>query len=396
MRKHLGIGIVVVAVGLVGAEARARASSCSFDSVSGTVTVTMDGVTAALTIAAGKIRLGTTQCGTATLTNTDSIVVNGTGTFTMRGDFVPGRTAEPSGASEIEVTIHDPKSTVDAHLGDDIITITAAGADMNSDGDVDVTWPGTATPKFKGGAGNDIVDASAYTTPIYLYGGDGDDEVIGGSGNDYLWGDAGVDVVEGNAGNDQLYGGLGDDSITGGDGNDTFREDAVANGADFMDGGLGADTLNYGSRTAGVSANLADGIGNEGAAGELDDPVAVENVTGGAGVDVLVGDALANTLRGGGGDDNLAGGGGNDKLYGDDGTDSLDGQAGSDKLYGGAGNDQLVGDAVGKDAFYGQDGDDQIVGNDDTKAEIVDCGAGTDVAEASALDTFTACETLTP
>jgi Ca2+-binding RTX toxin-like protein len=83
-------------------------------------------------------------------------------------------------------------------------------------------------------------------------------------------------------------------------------------------------------------------------------------------------------------------------LFGDDGDDVVDGDAGNDTLYGGSGNDQLVGDPVGGDKFRADTGDDLIVGNDDTRGESVDCGLGADTAEASALDSFTSCETLTP
>jgi Ca2+-binding RTX toxin-like protein len=398
MRLHVAMGWVVVVVGLAVAEAPARASSCSFDAPSGIVTVQVDGNPAVLSISLGRIRLGTTQCGTATVTNTDLVAVSGVGTFTLRGDFVPGRTAEPTGASEIEVVVNDANFVVDTSTGNDHVIVTSAGADVNADGDNDVTWPGVGgTPKFRGGAGDDILDASAYPSAIYLYGGDGDDEIMGGAWKDKLWGDAGADVIAGNGGNDLIYGGAGDDTLLGGDGDDTFNEDAVANGADFVDGGAGTtDLVSYAARTVGVVVTLGDGIGNDGEPGENDDPVGVEFVTGGSGNDVLVGDGQRNRLHGGGGNDDLAGGDGIDTLFGDDGDDVVDGDAGNDTLFGGSGNDQLVGDPVGGDKFRADTGDDLIVGNDDTRRESVDCGLGADTAEASALDSFTSCETLTP
>ena len=53
----------------------------------------------------------------------------------------------------------------------------------------------------------------------------------------------------------------------------------------------------------------------------------VENVTGGSGNDVLIGDAAANVLRGGYGRDLLIGREGADQLFGDAGEDILIGNA---------------------------------------------------------------------
>jgi serralysin len=50
---------------------------------------------------------------------------------------------------------------------------------------------------------------------------------------------------------------------------------------------------------------------------------AIENATGGAGNDTLIGNELANMLRGGGGADRLEGGGGRDELHGDGGNDTF-------------------------------------------------------------------------
>lgn len=61
--------------------------------------------------------------------------------------------------------------------------------------------------------------------------------------------------------------------------------------------------------------------------------VQIENAKGGAGDDVIVGNALNNKLWGGAGSDVLKGGDGNDRL---------DGGAGHDMLYGGAGEDIFV------------------------------------------------------
>ena len=51
------------------------------------------------------------------------------------------------------------------------------------------------------------------------------------------------------------------------------------------------------------------------------DGASIENATGGAGADLLIGNEVANVLAGGGGDDTLVGSGGDDRLDGGDGVD---------------------------------------------------------------------------
>ena len=75
-----------------------------------------------------------------------------------------------------------------------------------------------------------------------------------------------------------------------------------------------------------VSADLttghATGVGEDTLAG-------VEELEGGAGSDVLIGDDLGNALFGSGGDDHLEGRGGDDVLDGSEATDFIDGGAGT-------------------------------------------------------------------
>jgi Ca2+-binding RTX toxin-like protein len=66
-------------------------------------------------------------------------------------------------------------------------------------------------------AGNDkITVGSALKLPAYLDGGDGNDNLSGGSRPDLLQGGAGNDLLTGNAGRDLLLGGLGLDTMGGG------------------------------------------------------------------------------------------------------------------------------------------------------------------------------------
>lgn len=96
------------------------------------------------------------------------------------------------------------------------------------------------------GAGNDIVDMSG-TIDANIFGGDGDDYLIGspladfidgGRGNDTLIGLGGADVLYGGEGNDILDGDAGADQMFGGDGSDTFLWDP-GDGSDLIEGGAG-------------------------------------------------------------------------------------------------------------------------------------------------------------
>ena len=60
---------------------------------------------------------------------------------------------------------------------------------------------------------------------------DGNDTLLGGSGDDILFGQGGNDYLDGGKGNDILLGGTGNDTLIGGQGND------------ILIGGTGADTF---------------------------------------------------------------------------------------------------------------------------------------------------------
>jgi Ca2+-binding RTX toxin-like protein len=66
-----------------------------------------------------------------------------------------------------------------------------------------------------GGAGNDVIDASALNVTAEIYGGTGDDTITGGSAADILVGGDGNDVLAGNGGRDLLIGGRGADRVDG-------------------------------------------------------------------------------------------------------------------------------------------------------------------------------------
>ena len=188
----------------------------------------------------------------------------------------------------------------------------------------------------------------------YAEGGGGDDYISLAAGPDVIYGGDGRDALSGGTGNDVIYGGDGDDTGTilalgyislpaglyGGDGNDYMDG---GGGGDFLVGGNGDDTLIGG--TGGDSLHGDDGNDNE---------------DGGLGDDFLYGSIGNDTLRGGEGNDNLYGGDGNDVMRGADGNDLFDGGLGNDVMSGGEGNDQLDG-GLGNDIIRGDDDADTFV-----------------------------------
>jgi len=75
--------------------------------------------------------------------------------------------------------------------------------------------------------GNDVIDASDLAVSTVLFGGIGDDTLIGGSVSDYIFGGDGADSSTGGAGDDFLSGGAGADRIVGAAGSDVLVAGAV-------------------------------------------------------------------------------------------------------------------------------------------------------------------------
>ena len=207
------------------------------------------------------------------------------------------------------------------------------------------------------------------------------------TGNDSLTGSAGNDTINGLAGDDTIRGLGGDDVLTGGPGND------------LLDGGAGSDTADYSSFAGGANVNL-NIAGAQNTNQGADTLVSIENVRGGAGGDVLVGDDNANVLEDRvGGNDNLIGNGGDDTLtiY----RAASDGAQLAYVVRGGAGNDTIAIDGNGGSDLLnveGNEGDDTIdlrdlgsvtadlgTGNDSVRIDVrtgtyaVTLGSGSDV-----------------
>jgi Ca2+-binding RTX toxin-like protein len=240
----------------------------------------------------------------------------------------------------------------------------------------------TSTIAVFGGAGNDTLalDESNGALPsAQLFGGGGNDLLVGGSAADQLFGGTGNDTLLGKGGNDLLFGGAGDDSLTGGSGDDQMFGGAgndrmiwnPGDGTDLMEGGDGTDTAEVNGGN-GAETFTVTAIGTRvrfdrlspapfsldiGTTEEL-----VVNANGGDDV-ITAGNGLAPLIH-----LTLDGGAGNDTITGGDGDDKLIGGSGNDLVNGGRGNDT---------ALLG-DGDDTFVWNPGDGSDVVDGGTGND------------------
>ncbi|MBY0574413.1 MAG: Ig-like domain-containing protein, partial [Undibacterium sp.] len=266
-----------------------------------------------------------------------------------------------------------------------------------------------------GGEGNDTVDMNVRGSKVQM------GKVNGGAGNDLIrvhfsletkgsvtaTGGTGVDTYT----LDRSYGTTNLDytisDFTVGAGGDLFDlsnllDDLVGNpfaasgnlrlvqdGADTLLRMHDANSTIYRTivRLTGVVANQLTAENFIGGINPNGDPKGF-TLTGGDGVDVLIGNRMNDTLYGKGGSDRLEGKSGDDILVGGDessgdGADYLDGGDGNDLLQGGAGNDTLYG-GLGDDRLEGGSGDDQL--SDYNGKNILFGGAGNDSLNSSSSD----------
>ena len=309
-------------------------------------------------------------------------------------------------------------------------------------------------------AGNDTIDFSGLSAAvsfnigiatiqsahlnrrIKLNSGVAFENAFGGDGSDTLVGNSLANTMVGNVGNDRLTGAGGNDSLHGGFGDDTylFGPSTAAEVDRIMEAtGEGTDTISFAAQTIPVSMNLGTVFAqtvNSNRTLQLSSDTAIENLIGGAGADVLIGNTLNNALTGNAGNDILMGLGGSDVMTGgtgDDiyqfhpaatfeadaivegnnrGADTIDFSALNDDLRlnlgemtaqpihanrtlvlnsrlnfenaaGGSGNDTLIGNSVAN-VLIGNDGNDQLFGNNGR--DILVGGNGRDILQGGSDD----------
>ena len=285
------------------------------------------------------------------------------------GDFGGGRNFFDGGEGNDTINVFAFSDTALGGEGDDFIR-SASVPDVISSVGARSSFPGFAGRNLlDGGVGNDTIVA-AFATDTMI-GGEGNDSLsgtftnaAGGDGNDTINATAAIFAGTGTA-LITLEGGLGNDSLIGYTNPTTSSSFTVTN---LMNGGVGSDTIIFGSNRDRLIGNLEGndfisyastveftGINALTAPNLITDTLGSNFITGGnstdvittgSGDDILFGDFSNttfgdDTLNSGAGNDTLLGGFGNDYLIGGDGNDSLGGGPGADTLIGGSGNDSF-------------------------------------------------------
>jgi hypothetical protein len=188
-----------------------------------------------------------------------------------------------------------------------------------------ISFGGMQQVNLTAGQGSDTVALSAPITffNLGLGGGPGLNRLVGPNAAN-AWAVNGVS--SGGLGSRVLFGGF--EILQGGTGNDTFQF-TPAGVVQSLDGKGGVNELNY--ATFGANSPVTVNLGLQTATGCFGSVAGIQNVTGGAGDDLLVGDGNANVLVGG------------------DGRNILIGDAGADALVGGTGDDLLIADTTAWD-----------------------------------------------
>jgi Ca2+-binding RTX toxin-like protein len=231
--------------------------------------------------------------------------------------------------------------------------------------EINLEWGGYGERILIQGASLGDINASFFifdisTTAKVVNGTSSDDVVFGGLGNDSLVGEGGRDELNGGAGADTLVGAGNDDLLRGGAGNDVFA---------FSDRYFGVDVIadfTVGDKIDLRNFNIAD---MQSLAPYMTETIQGARFTFEYGGymerfdvrDVMLGSLSASdfvfattttgvTVSGTSSRDVLFGGLGNDTLTGNGGSDDLNGGAGNDTLIGSGGDDLLRGGA-GNDRF---------------------------------------------
>jgi len=252
--------------------------------------------------------------GTDTLTNIERLRFDD-GLFNLAGNPLPNEVNGTPNADTLNGTAG--ADSIAAGGGDDVIT-GGAGSDIIDGGE------GMDTAVFARSASYAVTVNGGVVTAISSEGTDTLTNV-----ERLRFGDLELAVAD--LTGTTLIGSAAGETLNGADGDDRFFGGA---GNDQLEGGAGVDTADYSGAAAGVTAQLNTGQASNDGDGGVDTFTAIENLTGSAFNDVLLGDGGSNVLRGGAGYDVLIGLAGNDVIHG--------GAGAANELYGGAGDDRYV------------------------------------------------------
>jgi len=163
-------------------------------------------------------------------------------------------------------------------------TVVGGNLEVRIDGQLVKSAPIAETTllEIRAGDGDDVIDCSTLSIPVFASGGNGNDKIAGGTAPDTLGGGAGKDTIDGGLGNDRLNGHGGHDRLFGNAGGDRLYG---YDGNDLLDGGSSGDRL-YGGNG---NDTMFGASGNDRffAAGDA----AVDQLFGGTGDDTAASDA---------------------------------------------------------------------------------------------------------
>lgn len=197
-------------------------------SLEGPVSISDSGTTGANSVSV----VGT--AGADTITQSDNTITADGGTITL-GSGVTSLTIDGGGGAGDTLTISGTPTipTLVTGVGDDMVVYGSSGNDTikinPAHQGVTVSLNGTISTAIQpagriivyGLAGDDDIQAAGgITNPCWLYGGDGNDRLKGGSGANVLVGGAGDDLLVGGSNRDILIGGTGADRIVGNEADD--------------------------------------------------------------------------------------------------------------------------------------------------------------------------------
>ncbi|OUS15208.1 hypothetical protein A9Q88_11635 [Gammaproteobacteria bacterium 50_400_T64] len=301
-----------------------------------------------------------------------------------------------------------PITVVHGGGGSDTITVSGSGygdgstipviifGDTSQDGSRytdDPLNPTTDQPMAFASSGNDVIDASASSAGVTIYGGAGDDTLIGSQAGDHILGGSGNDTINGEGGNDHIYGdsGLNIDiaerislrtnadntvlNIVTVNSSNLSTLDNLQVGADRINGGSGNDIIlsDHGVITQ-QRNNLPDDLRLLTTANVTEIHTVLHDQ---GGDDLINGDSGDDVIIAGFGADTVNAGSGNDLVIGDNGrvtllngfrasaesTDVTNSTGGDDVISLGAGNDQAIA-GVGSDTVTNDSGETIIIGDD--------------------------------
>jgi ELWxxDGT repeat protein len=224
--------------------------------------------------AAGTVRVADLKAGSGDASPQGLANVNGT-------LFFGATDASGSKLFKLDTVMH-----VEGSPGRDLIVATVNGANLEVrvNGQLAKSAPVAETTllTITAGDGDDVIDCSTLSIPVFVTAGNGNDKIAGGSAPDTLGGGAGKDTIDGGLGNDRLNGHGGHDRLFGNAGGDRLYG---YDGNDLLDGGSSSDRC-YGGNG---SDTMFGASGNDRffAAGDN----AIDELFGGTGQDTAAVDA---------------------------------------------------------------------------------------------------------